>query len=247
MNKSGGSGTPLDSGKNREDVASMFSTVAPRYDLLNTLISFGLHHAWRRLAVKMAGVKRGDSVLDLCCGTGDFMTAFAEAKGDDGVIAGIDYCHDMLLGAKPKLEKRNIKNAFILRGDATEIPFPDNTFDAVSIGFGIRNIQVPEKCLGEILRVLKPGGRVVILEGGWPRNPLVAAGFYGFARFILPAIGGILSGNKSAYRYLPESMRLFPAREKFLDMMSASGIVSLSFVSLGMGSVFIYRGEKKPA
>lgn len=244
MKNRGASGTPLDSGKNREDVASMFSTVAPRYDLLNTLISFGLHHSWRRLAVRLSGAGANATVLDLCCGTGDFMTSFARATGATGKIIGLDYCEEMLRGAQPKLEKYPQPHFYLLRGDATEIPFSDNMFDAVSIGFGIRNIQAPEKCLSEILRVLKPGGKVVILEGGWPRNPVASAGFYFFARFILPALGGILSGNKSAYRYLPESMRLFPARGKFLDLMRASGLGALSYVSLGMGSVFVYCGEK---
>ena len=222
-------------------VRAMFDAIAPRYDLLNGLLSFNLHHRWRRLATDQTQLKPGDAALDVCTGTGDFALELARRVGSSGRVVGTDYSEGMLaLGQKKILQTPQLTLQW---ADTQEIPFPDETFDAVTVGFGIRNVAQIEKGLSEMARVLKPGGRMVILEFTQPKNPLVALG-YGIYGKLMPFIGGLISGKSSAYAYLPESVAAFHTREGLAELMRAAGLKDVIVTDLNLGTVAIHRALK---
>ena len=224
-----------------DQVQSMFAQIAPRYDTANDALSFGAHHAWRRKAVKLSGARAGMSVLDCATGTGDLALAFKRAVGDTGDVLGTDFCEPMLKTAPAKAERAGLKVRFEV-ADAMKLPYATATFDLSSISFGIRNVDDPSTCLHELARVVKPGGRVVVLEFGQPE------GFFGslfrlYARFLMPLIGRAVTGNRAAYEYLPRTASKFPSNEKFLELMEASkAFHSKRLVPLRWGLAYIYIG-----
>lgn len=225
----------------KSQVHSMFASIADRYDLANDVLSMGVHRLWRKKAVKLAGLSSSDLALDLCCGTGDF--AFELAKTTKEVVA-VDFVGEMLDLARIKQNKNGLDNIEFIQGDACDIPLEDARFSAVTIGFGIRNVPSVEKCLLEIKRVLKPGGKAVILEFGQSRVPIFSSLYNLYSKYLMPIIGGLLTGNKEAYVYLPETSAAFPDREKFLELMNEAGFKNSRYKSLFLGISYIYIAEK---
>jgi demethylmenaquinone methyltransferase/2-methoxy-6-polyprenyl-1,4-benzoquinol methylase len=224
-----------------EAVRSMFASIAGRYDITNSVLSLGTHHLWRRVAVKRSGAAPGLHVLDCATGTGDLALAFKKAVGDNGTVLGTDFCKEMLDFAPEKARKAGLAVSFEI-ADAMNLPYQNNRFDISSISFGIRNVDDPKKCLVEMARVTRPGGKVVVLEfgqpGGWFKLP-----YQFYQKFVMPLLGGLLTGNKNAYTYLPETSARFPSGESFLAMMDETGVFSArEFRPLTFGVAYIYVG-----
>lgn len=224
-----------------EKVRSMFADIADDYDRINSVLSFGVHHAWRKKAVLESGAHKGDHVLDCATGTGDLAIAFKKAVGDSGYVMGTDFCAPMIEPAPAKAEQEGLKIDFEV-ADAMNLPYEDNKFDIASIAFGIRNVDNPVVALKDMARVVKPGGRVVVLEFGQPKG-LIKLPYELYSQHIMPAIGGWLSGNREAYTYLPRTSAKFPAGDKFLALMDATGAFKeRRAVKLTAGIAFVYVG-----
>lgn len=233
---------PLD--KSGGAIREMFAQVAPRYDLLNRVLSARRDVAWRRAAARALGLTAGARVLDLCCGTGD--QALALARAGYTVAAG-DFCLPMLALAEPKYGAAGGPRPRGLAADALALPFPDGGFDGATVSFGLRNLADLDAGLAEIARCLRPGGRVAFLEFALPRRrPLRAAYLFYFTR-VLPWIGARLSPRASAYRYLPESAVAFPQRDELLARMAAAGLDGGRWRDLTCGIVVLYTGAKEGA
>ena len=219
----------------------MFTDIAPKYDITNTVLSLGIHHIWRRATVRASGARQGMRVLDCATGTGDLALAFKQTVGPTGRVVGTDFNADMLSFAPAKARDRSLDVEFEV-ADAMDLPYADATFDVASISFGIRNVDDPVRALSEMARVVVPGGRVVILEFGQPRG-LVGLSYTFYSKYIIPVIGGMLTGNRKAYEYLPTTAAAFPCREAFLDMMRKTGrYTDVSYRELTGGIAFLYVG-----
>ena len=222
-------------------VRDMFASIARRYDAANEVLSLGVHRAWRRDAVRLSGAREGDRVLDCATGTGDVALAFKRAVGNRGLVVGTDFCREMLVPAPGKARKARLAVRFSV-ADALALPFAAGSFDISSIGFGIRNVDDPVACLREMARVVRPGGRVVVLEFGQPRGAFGAL-FRLYSRSVMPAIGGALTGNRAAYEYLPRTAAAFPAGERFLALMDEAGAFATRVGHpLLAGTAFVYVG-----
>jgi len=223
----------------REGGAEMFDSIARRYDLLNRVLSMGLDGGWRRKAIALLRPEPGHVILDLCTGTGDFGLATLETPGTQ--VIGLDVAREMVRIARHKVRKRGLDQRFRLGlGDAESLPLADASVNGATIAFGIRNVADRPKALRELARVIRPGGRLVILEFGVPPNALFRAGYFLYFRHILPVIGGILSGNSDAYAYLPDSVRRFPGPDEFLGQCRAGGFASGAVRRLTGGIVNLY-------
>lgn len=207
-----------------EAVRSMFSDIAPRYDAANDVLSLGIHRLWRAEAVRRAQVKPGDRVLDCATGTGDLALAFARAVGPTGRVVATDFCAAMLERAPAKAARAGLSITFE-EADALALPYPADAFDVASMAFGIRNVDDPRRCLRELARVVRPGGRVAVLEFGQPEGVFGAA-YRQYARSVLPAIGHLVTGRRKAYEYLPRTAQAFPSGDRFLALMDDSGAYS---------------------
>jgi len=224
-----------------EKVKQMFGSIAGRYDLINTVLSFGIHHRWREKAVRLSGAKQGDQVLDCATGTGDFAISFKKKVGESGHVVGTDFSPEMIQPAPGKASKKNLEIEFEV-ADAMSLPYKENRFDVASIAFGIRNVDDPLVCLQELARVVKPGGKVIVLEFGQAYG-LMKYPFTFYSKYVMPTVGGLLSGNKEAYRYLPETSAAFPAGPKFIELMEQSGSFSQQqYHTLQSGVAYIYVG-----
>ncbi|ATB39106.1 ubiquinone biosynthesis protein UbiE [Cystobacter fuscus] len=223
------------------EVRQMFSSIATRYDVTNEVLSLGIHRLWRRKAVRLSGAKPGDAVLDCATGTGDLALAFKRQVGEAGRVVGTDFCKEMLDSAPAKAEREGLRVEFQV-ADAMALPFADDSFDVASIAFGIRNVDDPVKCLSEMARVVRPGGRVVVLEFGQP------TGFFGalfrfYSKVVMPRVGGLLTGNRAAYEYLPRTSAAFPAGDRFLALMEQSGGYKERVAHpLTFGTSYVYVG-----
>lgn len=224
-----------------EKVKKMFADIADDYDRVNSILSFGVHHAWRSRTVQLSGAKEGDHVLDCATGTGDLAIAFKKKVGDQGYVLGTDFCKEMIEHAPAKAEKNNLSIDFEV-ADAMKLPYEDDRFDISSIAFGIRNVDDPVQALKEMARVVKPGGRVTILEFGQPKGVLKYP-YELYSQYIMPAIGGWISGNREAYTYLPKTSAKFPAGKNFIELMEESGSFnSQMFDKLTGGIAYVYVG-----
>lgn len=237
----------------RRRVQRMFAAIAPSYDLNNRLHSFWMDQKWRRRAVQLAALKPGDRVVDVACGTGDltlaFSNGFRRANLLPGPILGIDFTHEMLPLAVQKINKGDANlyfpNLYFLAGDAQSLPLSDECCDVTSIAFGIRNVVDPAAAMREFFRILKPGGRAIILEFAIPTNPLFRSAYNFYFRQILPRTATLISGDKSgAYKYLPTSVRTFIDRETMVKMMRDSGFKNVTQFPFTMGICICYRGIK---
>lgn len=224
-----------------EKVRAMFADIAKDYDRINTVLSFGVHYGWRDKTVKESGVRKGDHVLDCATGTGDLAIEFKKKVGEEGYVLGTDFCAPMIEPAPAKALKKGLKIDFEV-ADAMNLPYEDNRFDVSSISFGIRNVDDPVKALKEMARVVKPGGRVVVLEFGQP-NGLLKYPYEFYSQHVMPTVGGWLSGNREAYTYLPKTSAAFPAGDKFLKLMEESAAFEhYKAVKLTGGIAYIYVG-----
>lgn len=224
-----------------EKVKSMFADIADDYDRINSVLSFGVHHAWRKKAVLESGAHEGDHVLDCATGTGDLAIEFKKAVGKEGYTVGTDFCAPMIEPAPEKAEKAGLEIDFEV-ADAMNLPYEDNKFDISSIAFGIRNVDDPVVALKEMSRVVKPGGRVVVLEFGQPKG-LLKFPYELYSQHIMPAIGGWISGNREAYTYLPRTSAKFPAGDNFIALMDEAGTFSeRRAVKLTGGIAYVYVG-----
>jgi demethylmenaquinone methyltransferase/2-methoxy-6-polyprenyl-1,4-benzoquinol methylase len=220
-------------------IQRMFAEVAPGYDRANRALSLGIDTWWRRQAVRLAQVKAGEKGVDVCSGTGDLCFALHRAGA---AVVGTDFCAPMLVRAAAK--GRGPVPPRFLAGDAMALPFGDATFDFATVAFGIRNVSDPQAGLREMARVVRPGGRVVVLEFTKPRLPLLGSAYRFYFRRILPRLGQWISGAKNdAYRYLHDSVMAFPEREDFLELMRAAGLQAPRMRLLTGGIAALYRGE----
>jgi demethylmenaquinone methyltransferase/2-methoxy-6-polyprenyl-1,4-benzoquinol methylase len=222
-------------------VNDLFARIARRYDFLNDLQSFGLHRLWKRRVVKLAQIKSGNHAIDLCCGTGDI--AFALAKNGAETI-GLDFSAEMLGVAAQRHLKSEISNLKFLQGDAQQLPFPENSFDAVTVGYGLRNLTSWECGLDEMFRVAKPGGRLIVLDFGKPPNALWRALYFTHLRLSVPLIGLLFCGNAQAYAYILESLKHYPAQLAVAEKMRALNLKNVQVINLLGGAMAINYGEK---
>ncbi|TVR16686.1 MAG: bifunctional demethylmenaquinone methyltransferase/2-methoxy-6-polyprenyl-1,4-benzoquinol methylase UbiE [Balneolaceae bacterium] len=224
-----------------EKVRTMFADIADDYDRINGILSFGVHNAWRKKTVMESGAKPGDRILDCATGTGDLALEFKKTVGHEGYVIGTDFCKEMIEHAPGKADKQQMVVDFEV-ADAMDLPYEDNSFTIASIAFGIRNVDDPLICLKEMARVVKSGGRVVVLEFGQPKG-VVRFPFQFYSKHVMPTIGGLISGNRDAYTYLPETSAKFPAGDKFLDLMDEAGVFSERRAeSLTGGIAYVYIG-----
>jgi demethylmenaquinone methyltransferase / 2-methoxy-6-polyprenyl-1,4-benzoquinol methylase len=223
----------------------MFSRLATRYDLVNDVMSFGMHRVWKRRTVRL-GLAKGGTIqrwLDLCCGTGD-MAFLAETMGKDETrIVGCDFTLPMLSVARNR-ERREGRSADFVQGDALTLPFRDGAFDVITVGYGLRNIADPKAALSEMRRVLAPGGRCVILDFGKPRRALPAALYHAFLRTMMPFVGWLFHRDPETYLYIPESLERYPGQMGVRDMMRDVGFENARFEEKLLGTMGINLGEK---
>ncbi len=226
-------------------VSSVFSSVAENYDLMNDLMSFGVHRLWKRFAVDLAGVRKGQRVLDLAAGTGDLARQFVPKVGDTGSVTLADLNADMLdVGRRRIIDSGILKAVAYVQTDAESLPFAADAFDLVSMAFGLRNVTDKERALASMLQVLRPGGQLLILEFSTLRVSLLDPFYRAYILNVLPRIGRIVAGDSDSYRYLAESIRLHPSQEQLLQMMQTAGFERCSYHNLSGGIAAVHRGYK---
>jgi demethylmenaquinone methyltransferase / 2-methoxy-6-polyprenyl-1,4-benzoquinol methylase len=226
-------------------VNDLFARIARRYDLINDLQSFGLHRIWKRRVVQLAKIKTGDRALDLCCGTGDIALALAR----NGVATtGLDFSPQMLEVAESRRQKENRKSKIVnlkfLQGDAQRLPFPENSFDIVTVGYGLRNLTSWERGLDEMFRVARPGARLIVLDFGKPPNALWRALYFAHLKCSVPLIGLLFCGNAQAYAYILESLKNYPAQLAVAEKMRGLKLANVRVINLLGGAMAINYGEK---
>jgi demethylmenaquinone methyltransferase/2-methoxy-6-polyprenyl-1,4-benzoquinol methylase len=234
-------------------VREMFATIAGRYDLLNHLLSVNIDKRWRRRVAKtlyaslaslrtsVPSVRGVPRILDVACGTGDL--SFTLFESGEARIVGVDFCRPMLRIANSKASKLGFEVPFI-EGDALSLPFHDSSFEAATIAFGLRNLTAVEKGFSELLRVLKPGGRLIVLEFSKPTTPVLRSIFRIYFTRLLPLFGGLISGSKSAYQYLPESVLNFPDQNELASIMRRAGFEEVTFQNLSGGIAALHLGMR---
>ncbi|WP_197053293.1 bifunctional demethylmenaquinone methyltransferase/2-methoxy-6-polyprenyl-1,4-benzoquinol methylase UbiE [Litchfieldella xinjiangensis] len=226
-------------------VADVFHSVAARYDVMNDLMSFGIHRLWKRLTLERAGVRPGHQVLDIAGGTGDLTLAFARRVGPRGRVVLADINASMLRVGRDKLLDNGVGgNVEYVQANAECLPFPDNHFDCITIAFGLRNVTDKDAALRSMQRVLKPGGRLLVLEFSKPGNPLLTRAYDEYSFRFLPRIGQWVANDAESYRYLAESIRMHPDQDTLKSMMEAAGLERVEYSNLTGGIVALHRGIK---
>jgi demethylmenaquinone methyltransferase / 2-methoxy-6-polyprenyl-1,4-benzoquinol methylase len=222
----------------------MFDRIAGVYDLMNSAMTAGLHHGWRSRAADRAELKPGNAALDLCCGTGDLALELRSRVGPQGRVVGADFSERMLELAGEKAAERGLADVAFEWADALELPYSDASFDAVTVGFGVRNLADLDRGIGEMARVLRAGGRLVILEITQPQRPPLSTFFGLWFDRIVPVLGR-LAGDPEAYAYLPESVRSFPPPEGLAQIMDRHGFDGIRYTILAGGIIAIHSGTKR--
>jgi demethylmenaquinone methyltransferase/2-methoxy-6-polyprenyl-1,4-benzoquinol methylase len=218
----------------------MFDRIADRYDLMNSVMTAGMHHRWRERAAELARVGSGDSAIDVCCGTGDLALELARRVRPRGRVVGLDFSEPMLELAQEKSQAAALPVAW-MQGNALELPFDEGEFDAATVGFGVRNLVDLERGIAELVRVVRPGGRVVILEITTPQRPPLSWFFAVWFDRIVPLLGAA-AGDRDAYTYLPDSVRRFPPAHELAALMHAAGLREIRYVVLAGGIIAIHSG-----
>lgn len=227
-----------------EQVREMFAEIAGTYDSTNSVLSLGIHHLWRKKTVRESRAKAGDHVLDCATGTGDLAIEFRKTVGPTGRVVGTDFCKEMIDFAPPKAAAAGFPDMEWEVQDAMNLTYPDESFDVASISFGIRNVDDPVQGVRSMARVLKHGGRLMILEFGQPTGVMKPL-FTVYSKVVIPAVGGLISGNKDAYNYLNKTSAAFPCREAFVDLMrEAADFSDIKYFSLSGGIAYLYVGTK---
>lgn len=228
-----------------KDVHDLFTRVALHYDQMNNLISLGTQKGWRKKFLKELKVALGEFALDLCCGTGDITIALAKQVGPSGNVIGLDFNQEMLDLAEQKIRQQDLQKEIQLKqGDAMELPYPDQSFDTVTIGFGLRNVPDANQVLKEIYRVLKPTGKVGVLETSQPTNPLVKLGWKSYFK-LFPSFAKLLGANVSDYQYLSHTTAKFVSAEHLKAMLIKNGFKNVHVDKLNLGAGAIHIGIKK--
>jgi demethylmenaquinone methyltransferase/2-methoxy-6-polyprenyl-1,4-benzoquinol methylase len=226
-------------------VAGVFDSVASRYDLMNDLMSGGIHRLWKRFTIELSGVRPGHSVLDIAGGTGDLAAKFSRIVGETGQVILADINYAMLAVGRDKLLDHGLsENLEFVQADAQCLPFPDDSFDCITIAFGLRNVTDKDLALRAMLRVLKPGGRLLVLEFSKPKNPLLSKAYDAYSFSVLPVMGRLVAGDSDSYRYLAESIRVHPDQETLKAMMEDAGFARVEYHDMTGGVVALHRGVK---
>ncbi|MEJ1298514.1 MAG: bifunctional demethylmenaquinone methyltransferase/2-methoxy-6-polyprenyl-1,4-benzoquinol methylase UbiE [Candidatus Sedimenticola sp. (ex Thyasira tokunagai)] len=232
-------------GEKASRVRQVFDSVASRYDIMNDLMSFGIHRLWKRFAVELAGIRRGHKVLDLASGTGDLAARFAGLVGPEGMVVMTDINAAMLEQGRIRMTDDGlVGNIGYTQVNAEAIPFPDNSFDCITIAFGLRNVTDKQRALNEMQRVLKPGGRVLVLEFSHPQGAALKSVYDIYSFNLLPKIGKVVADDEESYRYLAESIRMHPDQETLKEMMERAGLERCDYHNLTGGIVAVHRGFK---
>ncbi|KZX56083.1 bifunctional demethylmenaquinone methyltransferase/2-methoxy-6-polyprenyl-1,4-benzoquinol methylase [Halioglobus sp. HI00S01] len=226
-------------------VADVFHSVASRYDLMNDLMSGGIHRIWKRFTIELSGVRKGHSVLDIAGGTGDLAAKFSRIVGDEGRVVLADINDSMLkVGRDKLLDTGHQGNIEFVQADAQFLPFPDDSFDCITIAFGLRNVTAKETALRSMLRVLKPGGRLLVLEFSKPDNELLSKAYDTYSFRVLPLMGKLVAGDSESYQYLAESIRMHPDQDTLKDMMEDAGFAKVEYHNMTGGIVALHKGIK---
>ena len=225
-------------------VKGVFDSVANKYDLMNDLMSVGIHRLWKRATVQMSNLKENDTVLDVAGGTGDLAILFSEIVGNQGKVYLSDINEKMLEIGRDRVLDSGLLNVKSLVADAEDLPFPDNSFDCISIAFGIRNVTNKDKALKEFLRCLKPDGRLLVLEFSKPESSLISDLYDLYSFNVLPHLGQWIAGDSESYEYLAESIRMHPNQDEFLKMMDDADFINTEYQNMTGGIVALHYGDK---
>ncbi|KRE05592.1 demethylmenaquinone methyltransferase [Bacillus sp. Root239] len=226
-------------------VHGVFEKIYKNYDQMNSVISFQRHKAWRKDTMKRMNVQKGTKALDVCCGTADWTLAMAEAVGETGEAVGLDFSQNMLKIGEEKVKNSPFSNITLLHGNAMELPFEDNSFDYVTIGFGLRNVPDYLQVLKEMQRVVKPGGKVVCLETSQPTMIGYRQMYLLYFKYIMPALGKMVAKSYDEYSWLQESARDFPGQKQLADMFRAAGLTDVEVKSYTGGVAAMHLGYKR--
>jgi demethylmenaquinone methyltransferase / 2-methoxy-6-polyprenyl-1,4-benzoquinol methylase len=225
-------------------VQDLFAGIARRYDRVNDVQSFGLHRRWKRRLVALSGVQPGERALDVCCGTGDLALALARRGA---IVTGLDFSEPMLAVARARSRRsKSGRPPEFFQGDAQRLPFADDSFEVVTVGYGLRNLADWKSGLQEMQRVARPGGRLLVLDFGKPDQPLWRAVYFAYLRFLVPLLGRVFCGNADAYSYILESLRHYPAQRGVADHMRGLGLVDVRIINL-LGGIMSINCGTRPA
>lgn len=226
-------------------VAGVFHSVADNYDLMNDLMSAGIHRLWKHMTIEMSGVRKGHKVLDIAGGTGDLAAKFSKIVGSEGSVVLANINESMLKVGRDRLIDRGItENVTFSQADAQYLPFPDNTFNVITIAFGLRNVTDKDMALRSMLRVLKPGGKLLILEFSKPTSSLLSKIYDTYSFNVLPRLGKVFANDSDSYKYLAESIRMHPDQSTLLQMLDSAGFENTDFHNMTGGVVALHRGIK---